>query len=84
MEHIYAMLSMSRGQNLKGAIVTFNGTLIITFTTKLRDVSILKRFFRTIAKDGVDIALETNEYFDDEETDDKVTGSKEDSNGALS
>ena len=83
-EHIYAMLSMSRGQNLKGAIVTFNGTLIITFTTKLRDVSILKRFFRTIAKDGVDIALETNEYFDDEETDDKMTGAKEDSNGPLS
>ena len=61
-EHFYAMLSMSRGQNIKAAIVSYNGTLIVTFTSCLTDVSIQKRFFQSIAKDGVEAALETNEY----------------------
>ena len=56
------MLSMSRGQNIKAAIASYNGTLIVTFTTCLTDVSIQKRFFQSIAKDGVEAALETNEY----------------------
>lgn len=61
-EHFYGMLSMSRGQNIKAAIASYNGTLIVTFTTCLTDVSIQKRFFQSIAKDGVEAALETNEY----------------------
>ena len=61
-EHFYAMLSMSRGQNIKAAIVSYNGTLVVTFTSCLTDVSIQKRFFQSIAKDGVEAALETNEY----------------------
>lgn len=61
-EHFYGMLSMSRGQNIKAAIASYNGTLIVTFTSCLTDVSIQKRFFQSIAKDGVEAALETNEY----------------------
>jgi len=61
-EHIYAMLSMSKGQNLKGAICSYNGTLILTFTSSLADRAIQKRFFQTIAGEGVEIAIETNEY----------------------
>ncbi len=60
-EHFYTMLSMSRGQNLKGGIVSYNGTLIITFTTVLADLSIQKKFFRMISKDGVKVAVETND-----------------------
>ena len=63
--HFYAMLAMSRGQNLKGAIVSFNGTLILTFTSVLTDLSIQKRFFREIANDGVQVAVESNEYTED-------------------
>ncbi len=65
-EHFYAMLSMSRGQNIKGAIVCFNNTLILTFTTVLADASIQKRFFRTICNDGVKVAVETNDYLTQE------------------
>ena len=61
-EHIYAMLAMSRGQMLKGALVCYNGTLIITFTTRFSDVSIQRRFFREIGADGVEICVETNDY----------------------
>ena len=66
-EHFYAMLAMSRGQELKGAIVCFNKTLIITFTSRFADKSIQKRFFREISADSVEVCVETNEY--NEETD---------------
>ena len=66
-EHIYAMLAMSRGQELKGALVCCNGTLIVTFTTRFADTSIQKRFFRTISADGVQVCVETNEYTDEED-----------------
>ena len=66
------MLAMSRGQNLKGAIVSYNGTLVITFTSILEDRSIQKKFFRLIAGDGVEVAVETNDI-DDEEEDDTVS-----------
>ncbi|MBP5414524.1 MAG: hypothetical protein ILN61_04685 [Lachnospiraceae bacterium] len=65
-EHFYAMLAMSRGQELKGAIVCYNGTLIVTFTTRFSDVSIQKRFFRIISNDSVEVAIETNDYREDE------------------
>ncbi|MCR5418022.1 MAG: hypothetical protein K6E84_03825 [Lachnospiraceae bacterium] len=61
-EHFYAMLAMSRGQNLKGAIVCYNGTLIVTFTTAFTDLSVQKRFFRLISQDGVQVAVETNDF----------------------
>ena len=67
-EHFYGMLSMSRGQNIKAAIASYNGTLIVTFTSCLTDVSIQKRFFQSIAKDGVEAALETNEYLNTPES----------------
>ncbi|MCR4691831.1 MAG: hypothetical protein K5739_10835 [Lachnospiraceae bacterium] len=60
--HFYAMLAMSRGQSLKGAIVSFNDTVIITFTTTLVDVSIQKCFFRMIRQDGVTVAVESNRF----------------------
>ncbi|MCR4787790.1 MAG: hypothetical protein K5888_04315 [Lachnospiraceae bacterium] len=66
-DRIYDMLALSRGQNLKGAIVCCNGILTVNFTTKLSDVSIQKRFFRIIASEGVDVMLETNEFMEDEE-----------------
>ncbi len=65
-EHVYAMLSMSKGQNLKGAVVSCNGTLIISFTTCLMDVSIQKCFFQTLTQEGVSVAVETNDYDEDE------------------
>jgi pyruvate-formate lyase-activating enzyme len=56
---------MSKGQNIKGGICSDNGILTFTFSSKLMDLSIQKRFFQTIAADGVDVAVETNgAYYD--------------------
>lgn len=59
-EHFYTTLSMSKGQNIKGGICSYNGILTFTFSSILLDVSIPKRFFQLIAKEGVTVAIETN------------------------
>ena len=64
-EHFYCMISMSRGQNMKGGIVSYNGTLTLSFTSRLQDTSIQKRFFRCITGDGVHAAVETNDFVPD-------------------
>ena len=59
-EHFYVTLSMSKGQHMKGGICSYNGILTFTFSSILTDLSIQKRFFQTIAKDGVSVAVESN------------------------
>ena len=59
-EHFYAMLSMSKGQNMKAAVASFKDTMVITFSTILADISIIKRFFSCLKADNVDAAIETN------------------------
>ena len=59
-EHFYVTLSMSKGQNMKGGICSYNGMLTFTFSSVLMDLSIQKSFFQIIAKDGVFVAIESN------------------------
>ena len=63
-ENFYAMLSMSKGQNIKGAVLSYNDKMIITFTTILADLSVLRRFFKCLTADGVECAIETNGVWD--------------------
>lgn len=62
-EHFYTTLSMSKGQNMKGGICSYQGVLTFTFSSVLLDVSIQKRFFQIIARDGVTVAVETNDVY---------------------
>lgn len=55
-----AMLPMSVGQNLKGTICSFNGTLSFTFTSVLKETLIQRSFFRQLSADGIDVEIETN------------------------
>ena len=75
-EHFYAMLAMSKGQNMKGAICSYNGTLIVTFTSCLAELSIQKRFFQSITADGVEVAVETNEYHEEQPAEAPVKGKR--------
>ena len=59
-EHFFVTLSMSKGQNMKGGICSYNGMLTFTFSSVLMDLSIQKSFFQIIAKDGVLVAIESN------------------------
>lgn len=59
-ERFHVFISMSLGQNLKGAVVSYNGTMVFTFSSNLRDTAIQKGFFRKLTADGLDVTLETN------------------------
>ncbi len=55
-----AYIAMSKGQRLKATISSYEGILTISFTSVFSDTSVQKRFFRTIAQDGVDVQIQTN------------------------
>ena len=54
------MISRSTGQNIKGAICSYQNTMVFTITSVLADVSIQRRFFRMLAEDGITVIVETN------------------------
>lgn len=56
----HAMLSKSTGQNMKGAICSYKDTMVFTITSVLADASVPKRFFKTMAQDGISVMIESN------------------------
>lgn len=56
----HAFLAMSKGQEIKGTICSYEDELVFTFSSILRDTSIQKCFFRKLAEDGVDVTIESN------------------------
>ncbi|MBQ4233037.1 MAG: hypothetical protein II699_07130 [Lachnospiraceae bacterium] len=62
-DRFYAMLSMSKGQNIKGACCSCNGIMTFTFSSCLASLAIQKKFFQLIAKEGVNVAIETNDVY---------------------
>lgn len=65
-----AMLSRSAGQNIKGTICSYEDTLVFTISSVLADNSIAQRFYRTLAREGLEVSIETNkrkEILEDEQ-----------------
>lgn len=61
----HAVLPMSKGQDLKGAVCAYGDTLTFTFSSRLEETHVQRRFFRTLAAEGLDVRIETNgEYYD--------------------
>lgn len=59
-DKIYAVLSMSVGQNIKGAVCSYKDTMVFTFSSAIRDTFVQKEFFRKLTEDGICVAVETN------------------------
>lgn len=59
-DKFHVVLSMTKGQNMKSAICSYGDTLVFNFSSKLKDVSIQKAFFRILAQEGIDVRLESN------------------------
>lgn len=57
---LYALLSMSKNQNLKAGVISYQDTLVFTFSSAVREVDVQKAFFRKLAEDGVEVSVETN------------------------
>ena len=58
--HFHAMISRSVGQSIKGAVCSYQDTMVFTITSALLDVSIQRCFFRALAADGIPLLIETN------------------------
>ena len=59
-ERFQAVLSMSKGQNIKMTVISFKDTMTVTFSSRLQERDIQRLFFRKLSDDGVDVTIETN------------------------
>ena len=59
-DNFTAILSMSKGQNMKGTICSYNGVLTFTFSSILMDTAIQRGFFQKLSEDGVTVSVESN------------------------
>ena len=61
----HGLLAMSKGQFIKGLICTYEDRLAITFSSVFADAGIQKQFFRQLARDGLEVEIETNGVYYD-------------------
>ena len=59
-DRFQAILSMSKGQNMKITVCSYKDTLVLTFSSCLKESHIQKAFFRKLTEDGIDVTVETN------------------------
>ena len=59
-EGFHGFLSFSQGQELKATIFSYQDALGYSFTSAYDDVSVQRSLFRQIAKDGIEVKIETN------------------------
>lgn len=59
-DRFHVVLSMSKGQNLKGSVCTYQDLLVFTFSSAIKETAIQKTFFRQLAKDHIHVSIESN------------------------
>lgn len=59
-DQFHAFLAISKGQHIKGTVLSYNGTLVFTFSYDLVDPSLQRGFFRKLAEDGLHVEIESN------------------------
>ena len=59
-ESSYVFISRSKGQDLKGGVSSYNGTLCFTITSVLKDVTVQSAFYQHLLEEGISLRIETN------------------------
>jgi NRPS condensation-like uncharacterized protein len=59
-ERFHVVLSMSKGQNIKGGVCSYGDTLVFTFSAAIKDTAVQREFFRHMSGEGISVAVETN------------------------
>jgi len=59
-EMFHAFIAISKGQNIRGTVCSYNDTLVFTFSYDLMDTSVQRGFFRRLAADGLNVEIESN------------------------
>ena len=54
------VLSMSKGQNIKGGVCSYGNTLNFTFSSSIRETDVQRTFFRHLTEEGIQVSIETN------------------------
>ena len=55
-----SFIAMSKGQEIKGTICSYQDTLVFTFSSVFAEALVQKAFFRKIAADGIEVEIQTN------------------------
>lgn len=64
-DRFHTVLSMSKGQNIKGSVCSYNDVLVFTFSSAIRETFVQKAFFRKLSQDGIEVSIESNgAYYD--------------------
>ena len=58
--NFHAILSLSKGQNLKAAVVSYDDTMVFTFSSAVVKTDIQKEFFKRLVQDGINVEIESN------------------------
>jgi NRPS condensation-like uncharacterized protein len=59
-DRFHVVLSMSKGQHIKGGVCSYGDTLVFTFSAAIKDTAVQKEFFRHMTGEGIHVAVETN------------------------
>lgn len=63
-KNFHIVLPMSQGQDLKGAVCRYGDEVTFTFSSRFVETHVQRRFFSTLAAEGMDVRIETNgEYY---------------------
>ncbi len=64
-DKFHVVLSMSKGQNIKGGVCSYGDTLVFTFSSAIRETFVQREFFRRLSVEGANISIESNgAYYD--------------------
>ncbi len=64
-EQFYAFLSRSKGQNIKGCVCSYEGTLVFTISSVYTDSSVQRAFFCFLTQEGITVRIESNGVYDE-------------------
>ena len=59
-ERFQAILSMSKGQNMKMTVLSYEDKLTMTFSAGILLLNVQKTFFRKLTEDGINVTIDTN------------------------
>ncbi len=59
-ERFHVVLSMTKGQDIKASVISYQDELVLTISTGYKDVDIQKSMFRKLQEDGNQFSIETN------------------------
>ena len=59
-EMFHAFLAISKGQHIKGTILSYGDTLVFNFSYDLVQTDVQRGFFRRLTEDGLDVEIESN------------------------